>query len=222
MSMISLEKTKTWIFDLDNTLYRASTSLFSQVDMRMRDYISINLNLKVEDAYKKQKEYFREYGTTLRGLMTCHDIDPADFLDFVHDINLDILDTDPVLKNALAKLNGRKYVFTNASRGHAERVMARLGIDDQFDDIFDIVDSGYEPKPKPHIYDAFIAKYDFDTTQAIMFEDMARNLIPAAERGMQCVWIETDQAWAQEGYDPAQIQHRTDDLKDWLLKALAD
>ncbi|MDV7339726.1 pyrimidine 5'-nucleotidase [Terasakiella sp. A23] len=218
--MIPDKDIQSWVFDLDNTLYPASCNLFAQVDIRMRDFISNLLGLGSEDARVLQKQYFRDHGTTLRGLMTNNDIDPKPYLDYVHDIDVSPVQPAPDLSDTLAALPGKKYIFTNASTGHAERVMDRLGIAQHFDGIFDIVDADYQPKPEPSIYDTFISRFNIDPTKAIMVEDMARNLKPAADLGMLSLWVETESDWAREGANEAYVHHKTDNLLDWLKGAL--
>ncbi|WP_073957126.1 pyrimidine 5'-nucleotidase [Thalassospira sp. TSL5-1] len=204
------------IFDLDNTLYPSSCDLFSQVSVLIGKYVADYLRLPAEKAYLVQKDYFRRYGTTLRGLMMEHKIDPADYLNKVHDIDLSVIAPSPVLANALANLPCRKVIFTNASRGHASRVMERLGIADHFETIFDIVDAEYIPKPQQQPYDRLLARDGIDPTCAIYFEDMAKNLLPAKDMGMTTVWVHSDSDWAHEGRDDPRIDHETDDLPAFL------
>jgi putative hydrolase of the HAD superfamily len=212
----AIRRAETWIFDLDNTLYPASTNLFAQVDVRMRDFIANLLNLPADEARKLQKEYFHESGTTLRGLMTHHGIDPAPYLAYVHDIDVSAVQPSLRLRDALMGLEGKKYIFTNASNAHAKRVMDRLGVADCFEGIFDIVDAEYQPKPDPLIYDLFVQKFKIEPKKAVMVEDIARNLEPAANLGMNCVWIKTDTTWGKEGKGAAYIHYETDDLELWL------
>ncbi|NVJ90064.1 MAG: pyrimidine 5'-nucleotidase [Methylocystaceae bacterium] len=218
--MLSLSKIQSWIFDLDNTLYPSSSNLFAQVDVRMRDFIANYLNVDGDEARKVQKQYFHECGTTLRGLMTHHNMDPEAYLNYVHDIDVSPVLPSPELSDVLSALPGKKYIFTNASVGHAERVMERLGVSTHFEGIFDIVDADYRPKPAPEIYDDFVQKYNIDPSQAIMIEDMARNLKPAADLGMSCLWVETDSDWARTGSDEPYVHHKTDDLVSWLKDVL--
>ena len=206
----------SWVFDLDNTLYPASCDLFAQVDVRMRDFISSYLNLGKDEARKLQKTYFHECGTTLRGLMTHHDIDPKPYLDYVHNIDVTPVLPAPDLATALKELPGKKYIFTNASTAHATRVMDRLGVTDQFEGVFDIIDAGYQPKPEPSIYNQFIEKFEIDPTRAVMVEDIVKNLKPANELGMQCVWIKTDTSWGKENAHASYVHHETDNLLSWL------
>lgn len=211
-----LKETESWVFDLDNTLYPASSNLFAQVDVRMRDFIANFLDIPPDEARKMQKTYFKECGTTLRGLMTHHNIDPAPYLDYVHDIDVSPVLASPLLQGALEKLTGKKYIFTNASSAHATRVLDRLGVTHCFDGIFDIKDAGYQPKPDPKIYDDFVNKFQIDATKAVMVEDLARNLEPAAKLGMNCVWVKTDVDWASEGKGANHVHYETDDLYLWL------
>ena len=218
--MKQLFDAETWVFDLDNTLYPAASNLFDQVDRRMCGFIAETLDLPHADAYKLQKQYFREHGTTLRGLMTVHNIDPAAFLDYVHDIDVTPVPPSPILSGHLQNLPGRKVIFTNGSVAHADRVTQRLGIDHHFDDIFDIVASDYTPKPDPGVYQTMINALDIDPTKAVMVEDMAKNLVPAAALGMATVWVRNDTPWSQAGDDTDYIDHVTEDLTTWLGQVL--
>lgn len=210
----------SWLFDLDNTLYPASAALFEQVSGRINRFVADYLGLDSEAAYGVQKTLLKEYGSTLRGLMTQNGADPKAFLDFVHDIDYGVLDPDERLGEALAALPGRKLVFTNASAGHAHAVLDRLGVADAFEAIFDIVAADYQPKPTPAIYDTLVARHRLDPKGCAMVEDMARNLRPAAALGMATVWIRGEAAWALPEAGADYIDHETDNLVDWL-EALA-
>ena len=142
------ELIKFWIFDLDNTLYSAKTKVFEQVDKKMSKYISNKLGVSIEEAKKIQKNYFHKYNTTLNGMIKNHKIDANEFLEFVHDIDIDFLKKDLKLSKELKKLDGKKIIFTNGPRKHAINVTQRIGIDQHFDDIFDIIDSNFVPKPE--------------------------------------------------------------------------
>ncbi|MBL6958164.1 MAG: pyrimidine 5'-nucleotidase [Rhodospirillales bacterium] len=212
-----LFEAEAWIFDLDNTLYPASCNLFAQIDVRMRDFIADYLDLDPDEAYRVQKQYFSEYGTTLRGLMHRHDMDPGPFLDHVHDIDLSPVLSNPELEQALATLPGRKLIFTNADSGHAHRVMEKLGVRHHFDEIFDIIGADYVPKPEPQIYHMLVDNYGLDPAKSVMVEDIARNLEPAAALGMTTIWVKTDTRWGTEGFDKAFVHHEVDDLAGWLI-----
>ena len=216
MNTPALKEAETWVFDLDNTLYCASSNLFAQISARMTDFIVDFLEVEHDEAFRVQKKYFQEYGTTLRGLMHCHDIDPYRFMDHVHDIDLGVIGPDPALARALSALHGRKIIFTNGSNDHAHRVMARLGISDHFEGVFDIADSGFVPKPAPDVYRLLVDRYDINAKCSVMVEDMARNLKPAAELGMTTVWVRTETVWGQEGSDAGYIDHSVDNLGEWL------
>ena len=131
---------------MDNTLYDGATKVFEQVDKKMTKFISEKLNLSLEEARKVQKNYFQEYNTTLNGMIKNHKIDADEFLEFVHDVDLNFLKKDKVLEDEIKKLKGKKIIFTNGSRAHAENVTKRIGIDKLFDGIFDIRDSDFIPK----------------------------------------------------------------------------
>ena len=212
----SLDHVEVWLFDLDNTLYPASCRLFDQIDLRMGAFITDLLGCDAAAARRVQKGLFHRYGTTMRGLMTEHGLDPETFLAFVHDIDVSRVPPSPGLEGALARLGGRKLVFTNGSTSHAERVIARLGVARHIDAIFDIADAGYLPKPHPKTYAALLARHEIDPRSAAMVEDIARNLAPAAALGMTTVWVQSDNAWGREGSDGVRIDHVIDDLAEWL------
>jgi putative hydrolase of the HAD superfamily len=210
-----------WVFDLDNTLYPAKHDLFDQVDQRMTAFIGEALGLSLVEARRLQKLYLRDYGTTLAGLMHRHAMQPDAFLDFVHDIDVSVLAPAPGLDAALADLPGRKFIFTNGTRAHAERVSTQLGVLHHFTDIFDIVSADYIPKPNAHIYPAMLARFDLDPKRTAFFEDMSRNLKPAHELGMTTVLIrdrkpsEDEEAYLGSDDDP-HIHHLTHCLETFL------
>jgi putative hydrolase of the HAD superfamily len=219
---LPLRHAETWIFDLDNTLYPASCNLFAQVDKHIGEFIAGLLRIDTDEAYRIQKQYFRDYGTSLRGLMIHHDVEPQLFLDFVHAIDVTPVQPSPALDRALGRLPGRKIVFTNGSTKHAENVMARLGVSHRFDAIFDIVAADYFPKPEPFIYDLLVRRHWIDPKLAVMVEDLAKNLLPAHEMGMATVLVRHAADWAQDGADAAHVHHATDDLVAWLGEVTAE
>jgi putative hydrolase of the HAD superfamily len=208
-----------WIFDLDNTLYPASCNLFDQVDQRIGAFIADLLQVDAAEAKRLQKHYFSTYGTTLRGLMDHHGIAPGAFLDFVHAIDVSPVPPSPTLDAALRALDGRKLIFTNGSVAHAERVMARLGVAEHFTGVFDIVAADYQPKPNPATYSAMIEQHRVDPRAAAMFEDIPRNLAPAAALGMTTILVRTESEWAAAEEPGDHIHHVTDDLVAWLENA---
>ncbi len=215
----------TWIFDLDNTLYCASTDLFSAIDRRMAEFISAALQVDGGEAKRIQKDYFRDYGTTLRGLMVNHGIDPESFLEFVHAIDVGVLAPDAALDSALGRLEGAKYVFTNGSLEHAVKVMDRLGVTRHFEAVFDIAAAGYLSKPDPAAYRALVERHRIRPAETAIFEDLSRNLAPAAELGMTTVWVRNRTHWvddfaAPDG-TPPYVHHETDDLVAWLEAAIS-
>jgi putative hydrolase of the HAD superfamily len=212
-----------WVFDLDNTLYPHHSNLFSQIDVKMTAYVSELLQLPRDEARKLQKELYLEYGTTLSGLMERHNIDPDDFLNKVHDIDYSWLSPNPALGDAIRALPGRKFIFTNGDRGHAERTARQLGILDHFDDIFDIVAAGLTPKPAPETYDRFVALHRIAGPNAVMFEDLARNLIVPKALGMMTVLIVPNnfestfsEAWERDPKFDDAVDFVTDDLAAFL------
>ena len=214
--MKKLKSIRYWIFDLDNTLYSGQTRVFEQVDKKMSEYISEKLNVSVVEAKEIQKNYFYEYNTTLNGMIKNHKIDADEFLEFVHNIDIDFLKKDPTLSEELKKLDGKKIIFTNGSRKHALNVTKRIGIDQYFDDIFDIIDSEFIPKPAIQPYKKLVEKHKIDPKLCGFIEDIARNLKPAYEMGMKTVWIENDEPWAKKFSDSNFIDFKTNNLSKFL------
>ena len=216
-----LGEIETWIFDLDNTLYPASCRLFDQVQRRMNEYICARLAVSEEQAAELRRTYFREHGTTMNGLMKVHSIDPHDFLAFVHEVDLACVPPDPALVAALGGLNGRKIVHTNGSVRHAERLLDHLGLSPAFSGIIDIVAADFEPKPALTGYRLLLKRHSVRPNTALMLEDMARNLAPAAELGMTTAWLRNGVDWAMEEADRDYIHHVVDDLAGFLAAAAA-
>jgi putative hydrolase of the HAD superfamily len=217
---------EAWVFDLDNTLYPADCNLFAEIDTRMGDFIAERFGVSQEEAQRMRKTYYYEYGTTLAGLMRLHDVCPHSFLDYVHDIDLSVIAPAPDLRDALDALPGRKFVFTNGSRRHAESVIARLGIDGRFDDVFDIHALDYiHPKPALEAYERFVRTHGVVARRAAMFDDLPHNLRTAHTLGMTTVLVacgHTDhpehRAIAGWGELPSHIHHRTDALAPFLAE----
>ncbi|MCP1198723.1 pyrimidine 5'-nucleotidase [Notoacmeibacter sp. MSK16QG-6] len=214
-----------WVFDLDNTLYPSSADLFSQIDQRMTQWIANYLDVERDEAFRVQKALYREHGTTLRGLIERHKVDTDDFLAFVHDIDYSALTPDIALGDAIKALPGRRFIFTNGDRPHAERTARALGILDHFDDIFDIVAADMTPKPGKAPYNAFLAAHGVHPKKAAMFEDMARNLAVPKALGMVTVLVEATerpsfkQDWEVEQAD--EIDFVTSDLSAFLTQLIA-
>ena len=211
-----------WIFDLDNTLYPASCRLFDQIDQRMTQYVADFLGASRDEAYALQKNYFRDYGTTMNGMMVNHQMDPEAYMHFVHDIDHSPVQPAPELARAIKALPGRKLVFTNGSTAHAHAVMKRLGITDLFDDVHDIKASDYVPKPSRPTYMTMIEQTGVDPARAAMFEDIARNLEVPFALGMKTVLVRTlgDHADAcaidlGSGDEPY-VDYATNDLRVFL------
>ena len=216
--MKDLQSIKFWIFDLDNTLYSGNTKVLEQVDKKMTEYISKKLKVDKEEAKKIQKNYFHKYNTTLNGMIKNHKINAHEFLEFVHDINIDFLQKDSELAKEIERLDGIKIIFTNGSRKHALNVTKRLGIDQLFDDIFDIVDCDFIPKPLMEPYKKLVEKHKIDPKLCVLVEDIARNLKPAYEMGMKTVWIENNEPWASKFADSDFVNYRTKNLPEFLRK----
>jgi len=178
-----------WLFDLDNTLYPPSTNIFGMIDKNMKKFISKKLNISPEEALKLQKEFYKEFGTTLFGLMKYHSVDPDEFLDFVHDVDLRRLKKSESLKKNINKLPGLKILFTNGDKKYALKVLKSLGIKNSIDQIYDIKRANYLPKPKPQTYLRLINEFRINPQQTVFFEDIEKNLEPAHKLGITTVHI---------------------------------
>jgi putative hydrolase of the HAD superfamily len=226
-SLSAFDHVNAWVFDLDNTLYPRHTRLFEQVDRRIQDYVQRLLALGPDEAHHIQKDYYRRYGTTLRGLMDLHGIEPDAFLEYVHDIDHSGIEADPRLTAAIARLPGRKFIMTNGSRRHAEKVAEKLGFTNHFEDIFDIVRAELLPKPNRRAYEGFVAATGVAPAETAMFEDLPRNLVVPKALGMHTVLILPGgtrevfhEDWELEGRDADHIDHLTDDLRGFLEDVL--
>jgi putative hydrolase of the HAD superfamily len=211
-----LSHVETWVFDLDNTLYPWECDLFVQMDRRMNEFIVGLLGVDVDAAADLRQSLSRTYGSTMRGLMEVHGQAPGPFLDFVHAIDCSVVPPDPALDKALQRLPGRKLVFTNATERHAANVLDRLGISHHFSDVFDVIHADYLPKPRPDTYARFVRRHRVRAERAVMFEDMARNLGPAAALGMTTVWVKNGRPNAQIGPDDDFVHHVAEELCPWL------
>jgi putative hydrolase of the HAD superfamily len=207
-----------WIFDLDNSLYPASTNLFELIDVRMGEFIQHLLGCDHVEARRVQKGFFRDHGTTLAGLMKEHGVEPRTFLDYVHDIDLARLSADPRVVAALDRLPGRKFVFTNGDESYARRVLDRLGLANAFDCVHDIHAMDYIPKPDPRSYARMCERHAIEPARALFAEDMARNLVPAKALGMTTVWVDNGSEQASHEADPASVDYRVADIGDWLAE----
>ena len=221
----SLSHVIDWVFDLDNTLYPRTCNLFAQIDLLITRYMMDLTRLAFAEARTLQKAYYRDYGTTLNGLMHKHEVDPDQFLRTVHKIDYSPVDAHPELVAAIRALPGRKFILTNGDIGHARAVLGRLGdAEDLFEDIFDIRAMSYRPKPLPEAYAAFFAAHGIDARRAAMFDDLEKNLMVPHESGMATVQVvaaeafehEQAEAWELERTGGAHVHHMTDDLAGFL------
>jgi putative hydrolase of the HAD superfamily len=226
----TLFRIDTWVFDLDNTLYPADCDLWPKIDQRITLYLSHLFGLDGMSSRALQKYYYQHYGTTLRGLMEEHGIGPDDFLDFTHDIDRSSLLPDLALANAITALPGRKLILTNGSREHALRTARALGLEAMFEDIFDIADADFMPKPAAATYERFFERHAVDPARAVMFEDLAKNLIIPHERGMTTVLVvpKPGQMDHRDGFEifreaaPPYIDFVTSDLARFLMGLAPD
>jgi putative hydrolase of the HAD superfamily len=213
----------TWVFDLDNTLYPHHVNLWQQVDARIGEFVGRWLNVSALAARQIQKDYYRRYGTTMRGMMTEHGVRADDYLAYVHQIDHSPLQPNPALGAAIASLPGRKLILTNGSTDHADKVLQRLGLVGHFEAVFDIIAAELEPKPAAQTYQKFLRDHAVDPGKAAMFEDLARNLVVPHQLGMTTVLVVPDGAqevvredWELEGRGAAHVDHVTDDLAGFL------
>ena len=214
--MKNLKNIEFFIFDLDNTLYSGQTKVFERIDKRMSVYISKKLNVDLIKAKEIQKKYFYESGTTLSGLMKHNNIDPYEFLNFIHDIDISWLSKDLLLREELIKIKEKKYIFTNGSYSHANNITKQLGIEDLFDGIFDITDADFIPKPSIEPYKKIIKKFNLDPKKTLLIEDIAHNLKQAKSLGMKTVWLENSETFASKDKDRPYIDYKIKNLSSFL------
>jgi len=207
-----------WVFDLDNTLYDAHCGIFAQIEARMTDYVARHTGLPRAEARALQKALYRSHGTTLNGMMQLHGVAADDYLSFVHDIDLSGLAPDAALTAAVARLPGRRYIFTNGCRHHAARILARIGMAHLFEEVWDIRTLGFTPKPQTAAYERVVAASGLPPKEAAMFDDIPHNLPAARALGMTTVWLNTGADFSHGAPPPprAHIDHETDDLSRFL------
>lgn len=212
-----------WIFDLDNTLYPPEMALFPQIEARMTRYVMRLLRVEPQDADRLRRDYWRQHGTTLAGLMAEHAIDPVAYLDEVHDIDFTPLVPAPELAAVISALPGRKLIHTNGDSRYARKVLAARGLD-LFEEIYGVEETGFHPKPDERAYAAVLRQSGVDPGRAAMFEDDPRNLIVPHALGMRTVLIGrghsgpdvTGDGNAQPEQDLAHVMHRSNDLFAFL------
>ena len=186
----NFEKKNFWIFDLDNTIYDPKSKIFDQIDLRMKQFISSRLNISKEEAFKIQKKFYNEYGTTLSGLMKHYQIQPNEFLKFVHDVDLSKLKKCSVLFKEINQLPGRKIIYTNGDQDYAKKVLNSLGVESLFEYILDITKSKYIPKPSVEPLITYLNKNNINLKTCVYFEDLEKNLENAHKYGITTVHIE--------------------------------
>ena len=209
-------KINTWIFDLDNTLYQTTPDMLAQIDDLMGSFISDFLAVNRAEARRIQKQYFKTHGLTLRGLMVEHSLDPEKYIKHLSKLDLSGVKKNPKLAEMLELLPGQKIIHTNAFTQHTEEVMDRIGITKYFDAVFDIIDANFIPKPTLDPYVQLCDMYNVNPTRAVMVEDIARNLKPAADLGMTTVWVRTNTNWGGNPEEDNHIDYQTNDLIHWL------
>ena len=214
--MKEFKNIKNIIFDCDGVLYKDLDTVFGQVSKKMGEYISRKLNVDLKKAKELQRNYFHQYNTSLNGLMIHHKIDPHEFLEYVHDINLDFLKKDTVLREELLKLDAKKFVYTNGSRNHVNNITKHLGIYDLFDGVFDIVDGQFIPKPQIEPFKVLIKKFDINPEETVFIEDIAKNLSVKKELNLKTVWLINNEYWGKQDSDKNYIDVRIENLTSFL------
>ena len=214
--MKNLANIKNILFDCDGVLYQDLEAVFGQVSKKMTEYISKKLNIDLIKAKELQTNYFHKYNTSLNGLMIHHDIPPREFLDYVHDIDLSFLEKDKILRYELENIKLNKYVFTNGSKEHVKNITTHLGIDDQFDGVFDIVDAEYHPKPEAKTFDLMVQKFKIDPNETLYIEDIAKNLSIGKERGTITAWLINDEYWGKKESEKDYIDYKIENLSLFL------
>ena len=214
--MKNLANIKNILFDCDGVLYQDLEAVFGQVSKKMTEYISKKLNIDLIKAKELQTNYFHKYNTSLNGLMIHHDIPPREFLDYVHDIDLSFLEEDKTLRYELENIKLNKYVFTNGSKEHVKNITTHLGINDQFDGVFDIVDAEYHPKPEAITFDLMVQKFKIDPNETLYIEDIAKNLSIGKERGTITAWLINDEYWGKKESEKDYIDYKIENLSLFL------
>lgn len=216
LSSFPAKSVRDWVFDLDNTIYPASSNLFLRVSRRINAFVARHFDVPEQEAQAIQTDLFRRYGTTMRGLMVEHELEPDEFLAYVHDIDLSDVPVETELDGLLGALPGRRHIFTNGTVPHAENVLNAYGIRHHFDQIFDIVASSFVPKSEVVAFEKFLEATGIDPGGAVMVEDMAKNLKPAHEVGMHTVWLQSEIDWAAKGSGEPYVHYVAPDLKKFL------
>ena len=214
--MKNLKNIKNILFDLDGVLYQDLEAVFGQVSKKMTEYISKKLNLDLKKAKELQTNYFHKYNTSLNGLMIHHDIVPEEFLKYVHDIDLSFMKNEVILREELENLNVKKFIFTNGSKEHANNITSHLGINDQFDGLFDIVDAEYSPKPTAKAFDLMIEKFKINPKETLYIEDIAKNLSIGKERGTITAWLINNEYWGKKESEEEFIDFKIENLSLFL------
>ena len=214
--MKEFKNIKNIIFDCDGVLYKDLEAVFGQVSKKMGKYISKKLNVDLKKAKELQRNYFHKYNTSLNGLMIHHKIDPHEFLEYVHDIDLNFLKKDTVLREELLKLDAKKFVYTNGSRDHVNNITKHLGIDDLFDGVFDIVDGQFIPKPQIEPFKVLIKKFAINPEETVFIDDIAKNLSVKKELNLKTVWLINNEYWGKQDSDKNYIDVKIENLTSFL------
>ena len=210
---------ENWIFDLDNTIYDIKAGLFIKISERITEYIMTKLSFTREEANLVRSDMYKKYGLTLTGLMREYEIDPDEYLDFIHDVTHPELKYEKQLKLSLKNLSGRKFIYTNASQDHAKNILSAMGIEAEFEKILDIKATQYVPKPDPKSYEIMLKSFGILSNQienSVFIEDTAKNLRPAKLLGLKTVWIENAHNLEDYKENAKYVDCKYSDLKSLL------
>ena len=210
---------ENWIFDLDNTIYDIKAGLFVKISERITEYIMTKLSFTREEANLVRSDMYKKYGLTLTGLMREYEIDPDEYLDFIHDFTHPELKYEKQLKLSLKNLSGRKFIYTNASQDHAKNILSSMGIEAEFEKILDIKATQYVPKPDPKSYEIMLKSFGIFSNKienSIFIEDTAKNLKPAKLLGLKTVWMENERNLEDYKENANYVDYKYSDLKSFL------
>ncbi|MCQ2913710.1 MAG: pyrimidine 5'-nucleotidase [Alphaproteobacteria bacterium] len=183
---------KNWVFDLDDTLYPPNKTLNNEMGERISNYIMKVAHVDKERADFMKKDFYQRYGATVWGLMNEYEVDPVDFTEDIHKLDLSVLKKDPELRKAIELLPGKKYVFTNGAYQHATGVIKQVGLEGLFEGIFSIREAEYIPKPAQETFMKMFDYFDLIGEECLMFDDNQKNILGAKKAGMKTVWISSN------------------------------
>jgi putative hydrolase of the HAD superfamily len=199
-------KTRYILFDLDNTLYPQECGLFRLIEERIKEFLRVRLGLTQKDAAALRRRYIREYGFTLVGLMKHNCVDPDDYLEFVHEVDVEgVLAEDKGLARLMSRIPLTKVIVTNGTKRHAQRVIRSLGIEPFFSHIYDITFMQYCPKPHLSTFRRVLDHLGVAAEECLMLDDHPPTIAAAKALGMTTVYV-GKAAEAEAHYQIAEIK----------------